>query len=639
MMSTASFSPNEARAVGSLETLAKALGLSAASSLVLNGGDMQAAPLGCYAGYALPSAVVVAWTERDGYLFHIARIPQASPNVVPFQKVADNRLAELFESLGAFVRGQSPDAQPSPPPAQQNPVTHRAPAPVRTNDPVVAKLKADNLYKAYVGAGKHEISCPWRDEHTGDPRTAYYVEPTTEQVRGLFECHCCGHRHIADLLARFKLDPDTPANVVGALVAELNTKYAVVTNGGQTLILTETTDARGQPDIAWSRIEDLRTYFANRAVRRKGKSICIAQVWLESRDRRTYNGVVFDPSGATSRDYFNLWRGFAVKPKHGSCACYLQHIREVLAQGNERLYRYILTWMADCVQHPAARPGIALVLRGKEGTGKGVFARWFGALFGPHYLQITQARHLTGNFNAHLKDKLVVFLDEAFWAGDRAAEGPLKALITEDLLQIEPKGRDPFTVCNHMRFLMATNNDWAVPAGLNARRFAVFDVSDSHMRDEAYFAAIAEEMENGGLEALLDYLLSFDTTAIKLRDIPKTAALLEQKIHSMTPLQRFWLGILQRGTLRPNDDDWTCWVTKEDLRDEFLGGKSDRASETEFGMGLRKLVPDLRDCRKTINRSRPYVYEFPSLAACRDVFEKAIGQPIEWEEPNDDKCT
>ena len=79
--------------------------------------------------------------------------------------------------------------------------------------------------------------------------------------------------------------------------------------------------------------------------------------------------------------------------------------------------------MADAVQNRARRPGIAVVLRSQEGTGNGGFCSQFGSLFGSHFIQVSQASHLTGNFNSHLKDKLIVYADEAFWAGDKKAEG------------------------------------------------------------------------------------------------------------------------------------------------------------------------------------------------------------------------
>ena len=70
-------------------------------------------------------------------------------------------------------------------------------------------------------------------------------------------------------------------------------------------------------------------------------------------------------------------------------------------------------------------------LRGRQGTGKGIFCTQFGRLFGQHFVHVERSSHLTGHFNSHLKDKLIVYADEAFWAGDKKAEGVLKAMITE----------------------------------------------------------------------------------------------------------------------------------------------------------------------------------------------------------------
>ena len=61
----------------------------------------------------------------------------------------------------------------------------------------------------------------------------------------------------------------------------------------------------------------------------------------------------------------------------------------------------------------------------------------------PHALQITHAKHLTGAFNAHMRTVLFMFADEAFFAGDKANEGALKGLITEDYRVNEGKGEMP----------------------------------------------------------------------------------------------------------------------------------------------------------------------------------------------------
>lgn len=70
-------------------------------------------------------------------------------------------------------------------------------------NPVIAALKARDLYKRPLGSGKHEITCPWVSEHTDqiDGGTAYW-EPDDNFIRGGFKCqhgHCAG-RHMNELL-------------------------------------------------------------------------------------------------------------------------------------------------------------------------------------------------------------------------------------------------------------------------------------------------------------------------------------------------------------------------------------------------------------------------------------------------------
>ena len=76
-----------------------------------------------------------------------------------------------------------------------------------------------------------------------------------------------------------------------------------------------------------------------------------------------------------------------------------------------------------------------------------------------------------------------MFLDEAFWAGNVAAEGRLKSLVTEETIMIEPKYFGPFQVRNLLHIMMSSNNDWVVPAGHGSRRYAVYKVSNALVGD------------------------------------------------------------------------------------------------------------------------------------------------------------
>jgi hypothetical protein len=142
-------------------------------------------------------------------------------------------------------------------------------------------------------------------------------------------------------------------------------------------------------------------------------------------------------------------------------------------------------------------------------------------------------RHLAGNFNAHLRDTCLLFADEALWPGDPQAEAALKRLLTEDTLFIEPKGVNGFKCPNFLHVIMASNEEWVVPAGPDARRFAVFEVSSERKQDTAYFQALDEERKNGGLEAMLYDLLNLDLKGWHPRKLVKTDALRDQQLSSL----------------------------------------------------------------------------------------------------------
>src|SRR6266446_4203691 len=78
-----------------------------------------------------------------------------------------------------------------------------------------------------------------------------------------------------------------------------------------------------------------------------------------------------------------------------------------------------------------------------------------------------------------------------------------------------------------------SNEDWVIPAGKDERRFCVLDVDPRCAQNHTYFAEMESELNNGGRERLLFDLQRFDLAAMNLRKIPRTKALLDQKIQSL----------------------------------------------------------------------------------------------------------
>jgi 5S rRNA maturation endonuclease (ribonuclease M5) len=339
---------------------------------------------------------------------------------------------------------------------------------------------------------------------------------------------------------------------------ELNRKYAVINVRGCVKILKEIFNPdTGRKDIVFMKPIDLaieekpNTIFNPNTDRKEN----VVDKWLKSPFRREYKkGIVFDPNKTSTPGWYNLWRGFAYSPKKGKWGKFRWHIKNVIADGDKEIAKWIIAWMARIVQDPGGRrPGTAIVLQGGQGIGKGLFATYFGKLFGDHFLHITNPKQITGRFNHHLKDALVVFGDEVTWGGNVKDAGILKTLVTEDTNLCEPKYVDPFTVKNHINLIFASNSDWAMYTEKDERRFAVFEVPDKKRDQKSYFQNIAKQMDNGGLEAMLYDLLYLDYSDIDLTVIPKTSSLLDQKLRNMHPVHRYWYYRLKEGTIiNPN---------------------------------------------------------------------------------------
>ena len=462
---------------------------------------------------------------------------------------------------------------------------------------------------------------------------------------------------------------------VDAVIAEFNVKYMVVNEDGKAKLYAPAHDPilnrrfHHRMDFA-----DLQKLYLNRTVRvgvdKDGEPVFnqVAGVWLRHRDRRQYiDGVVFDPSGNHDNpDILNLWQGFAVKSKSGSWERMKRHIYEVICCSTQALFDYTLNWMARLVQFPAQQGEVAIVLKGIEGTGKGTLARALLHILGQHGLTISHAKHLVGNFNAHLRDAVFLFADEAFYAGDKSHVGVLKALITEPTLTVEAKYQNAVQAPNFVHLMMASNEDWVVPASLDARRFLVLEVAATKVRDRAYFTAIWQEMENGGYEAMLHDLLNKDLEGFDVRDVPETEGLQRQKKLSLGTSEAWWMDVLHRGYvwrsklgLEAYFSEWHETVTTEVLfasYTEFAKAKNERhpMAREAFGRFLVKMggtasrprnavvgehIADVpinqygETTRKAalVKQDRSHGYSFGDLKAARQAFADATKLDGEWE--------
>jgi hypothetical protein len=394
-------------------------------------------------------------------------------------------------------------------------------------------------------------------------------------------------------------------------ISRLNQEYALVQLSNKMVILREyicPIDKTEQVDYLAPRD------FGLKVGEKLGKK------WLASGDKRQFDRVIFSPKPDINLDCYNLWRGFSVEPKRNDeiTARYWGHIQDNVCKGDDELFTYFRSWMSEVVQEPWKVAATSLVLRGDQGVGKSIVVNIFGMLFGPHYVVISDPYRLVGKFNSLLHNKILVFGDEAFWAGDKSAEGTLKRIVGGKTLTIEYKGKDAQELPSYLHLMLASNEKWVVPAGLSERRFAVFDIGQGRKQDLPYFTTMWKELtSHDGQAALLWDLLNFPVE-IDTSQIPDTEALDDQKIQSASLFDSLILLMVERGTLHEGDEGWTGELIFTRFWEELVQASKDQGlrlgiSKQKVGRDLGKVLgkPTRKQFTYEDSMRKGAVYEVP----------------------------
>lgn len=389
-----------------------------------------------------------------------------------------------------------------------------------------------------------------------------------------------------------------------------------------------------------------------------------SKLWLEAPDRRTYRRVGFAPPGAPplGEGTYNLWRGFAVSPDprpepERRVPRFLEHLAEVICNGDTTVNDYVLDLFAANVQRPGDPIGKVLILRSDQGRGKSITFENFGRLFGRHYMAISSYKQLTGEFNAHLSGKVMMFADEAIWGGHRESVGTLKHVVTQRVIPIQRKNIDIDPEPNYIWLYAATNEAWAWPAGAYERRGVILDVVKKS--SEAYFERLwAEVRSRDFLPSLLAYLQARAVDTARLRRGLVTAALLEQQDYTADPVQSWWSQVLDEGVWAgegakiKDGQTWPEFLSATGAYDAFVlamrnAGVGRLGDRNAFQRRWRKLLPHVEHGSARVMVSHPRsggapTYEnkpmwgifLPTLSTCRQAYGDATGTARVWATPS-----
>lgn len=451
-------------------------------------------------------------------------------------------------------------------------------------------------------------------------------------------------RYAARQIARAKVEAHDPE------LAELNGRHTVIESmgiSGKCRVMERLPTPDGRGVVAFQSFEDFRNRYMNRqkvvGTDKDGNDIQmqLGKWWLASQHRSQHKTLVFLPGGpeVLDGDQLNLWQGFGVQPKPGDWSLMQAHIRDVLAGGDPKAADYILRWAAYAVQNPAKPAEAALVFRGDLGTGKGAFGRAMLRIFGRHGVRTQGANVLDSRFNVHLRDCCLLFADEVDW-DSRRSSSQLKGMVTEESLFIEPKGVDATNQPNYLHIIIASNNDWVIPAAPGERRFAVFGVPSHRKEDKPYFRALFNEMDSGGLAAMLHDLLAMDLDGWHPRwNIPQTGELSEQKLAGLTGadaiVREMLVGGIVPGGERPSHGAEVAVRVRPLIRwalDNRIVATD--PGEQRMGKALKRIGAVRRKVTLPIEGQR-WAWPLPPLAEARETWANSLGLVMSWPEDGD----
>ncbi len=214
------------------------------------------------------------------------------------------------------------------------------------------------------------------------------------------------------------------------------------------------------------------------------------------------------------------------------------HIAHLLPREDEQ--RMLLDWLSWVVQHPGRHVNYAVLLQGVEGDGKSFFGELLRAVMGVSNVSMANANTvIKSDFTEWSYGQCVLCIEEIRLASTRGVDkwdaiNKIKPFITNNIIEVHPKGKAQYNVVNTTNYMLFTNFKDALPLDENSRRYLVLFSRWQRKEDlkafkddhpdyyERLYTAI---VESAG--ALRQWLLNHEqhSSFNPMGDAPETAAL------------------------------------------------------------------------------------------------------------------
>lgn len=213
------------------------------------------------------------------------------------------------------------------------------------------------------------------------------------------------------------------------------------------------------------------------------------------------------------------------------CSLFLEFMERQFRVREER--NMVLALMAANIRQPQKKIRLALLLRGQQGTGKGVLMdHVWGALCGGNYMKC-KCSDVVARFNSFLASKTLICIDELYGSSKKNAD-KLKTPITEEKINVEIKGEERLPADNYSFIVATTNEHCPVYLEEGDRRWFVPEFS-THLVNQKETQEFIENrfmpwLNDSGLQSIRNYLEQYKLDSYNLNiamDTPSKKELLQ----------------------------------------------------------------------------------------------------------------
>jgi len=392
----------------------------------------------------------------------------------------------------------------------------------------------------------------------------------------------------------------------------------------------------------------------------------LTSLWLKSPYRNDKRTITFNPKSDVGGSDFNLWAGFActreraakeIATRHAGVAAdlvwqvvdqipggtderlqlrrqvevpavtwqedakvFTDHIEQIWCQGDAELSNYVLNWLAHLLQFPEKKLGVALLVRGDHGAGKGVLMMLMREIIGrAHFSHFINLAEMTGQYNGEFLERCILGVVDEVHTNKEFDMSKVKALVTEDTHRVEQKYMAPYKIDSFANFIFLSNSAHMMKIEAGERRFLVLEVSGRYAGTETdesrrYFQKLLAISTGGRASLVAHFLYTRDISNFRSRSLPETFATMQQKLLSLNDVQRWWIRCLRNGEVPcPNSFNgaankpgeatpWTLWRHKAELHQEYKKWCTDvgvHAAEDNSFWPMLKTCALFEDGRKT----------------------------------------